>query len=326
MILSFASPFLKSLLDTPSTFTPVIVLPDVSAEAMSLLINIIYTGECQVPNKYLRQELFELCSMLQLKGVDGFIEDLAVSAALDDDDDAMDDYGIEPGEVDEHATEELHTFDEGDNAETHEEETETEQCDTEMIFVNEVDEEDDDLPQRVGSTMSFTMGTINRTPTTPTKTSPAMRNLFQPTRSARIRLVKTEAGLDIESMTQSPKPKLELDPDQIDSLKERLTQVIKKTYQHLGTRGHEKLMAMDHKERLVLRGNVLLKGNFNCVLCEKDIAVVYTTDKTGTKFKQWINSNMKRHMRRIHKDLHPSDTPEIKVITQLGMNGLETIQ
>lgn len=280
---------------------------------MNLAINMIYTGECSV-HRNMRHELIELCTLLQLKGVEGLVEEVTIPRIIQttgiDEEDI--DFDIGPDEAENSEQQEV----EMDDLETYEEDDDmekTEELDShhgdQMVFINEKGEvfnaADQDSP-----TITFSFDPTNQTnqsfsvPSKKLKQPETERNLFEAKRPGLPRVIKTEAGFEIEcTPAPTPKPKIELDFGQKEILQKRLVHLIQKTYTNLGTRGHETLAQLDHRARLVFKDNLLLKGNFNCVLCDKDIAVVYTTDKKG-KFKQWINSNMKRHMKRIHKDLH----------------------
>lgn len=310
IILSFASSFLKQILEEPYESCSAIILPDFSADVVKLVIGLMYTGECYVLRQQ-RQEFIQLCTLLQLKGIQDFADDAVELQTLVDAEGMVDEEGIdfiehEQDDTNQHeATIEQTTFEHFEEVDDGQETDVQHANDPSMIF---------ETPQfgvsSVGTPVTFTYGEVKRPAAVlgrpRLKLEPPekkQRNLFESSRPGRPRVVRTQAGLEIEYSPNAPKPKVAIDAEQEEILRERLHQLIIKTYQHLGTHGQQALVVKDHKTRLVVRENLLMKGNFNCVLCEKEIAVVYTTDKKG-KFKQWINSNMKRHMLRIHKDLH----------------------
>lgn len=105
--------------------------------------------------------------------------------------------------------------------------------------------------------------------------------------------------MNIVVSVKEPTLKIEITDDQREQLIQRLESLIRKSYAAWDSVQGPKLAYKDHKIRLVTEGKTLFKGFYVCTLCKKDISVVYTTDRRG-KFKQWVNSNMKRHLLRIH--------------------------
>lgn len=108
---------------------------------------------------------------------------------------------------------------------------------------------------------------------------------------------KTEQNLLVA--LKEPAVKIEVTENMKEQLVKRLETLIQKSYTAWDSVQGPQVAEKDHKIRLVTQGKTLLKGFYVCVLCNKEISVVYTTGQQG-KFKQWVNSNMKRHLLRIH--------------------------
>lgn len=104
-----------------------------------------------------------------------------------------------------------------------------------------------------------------------------------------------------KSMAREPCVKVTIDAKHKEVLTHRLESLIKTSYATLNQNIGEEIARENHKARLIMDKNRLMKGLYDCILCGKEISVVYTTDKQG-RFKQWVNSNMRRHLARKHKD------------------------
>lgn len=131
-----------------------------------------------------------------------------------------------------------------------------------------------------------------------------------------IEFVAEELEIAGESSREIPKSKslkqrVIVDDSMKVSLTDKLDSLIRKSYGVWTKDKNMDLVDKDHKIRIVVVGDKLIKGLFDCCICGTEISVVYTTDKKG-RFKQWVNSNMRRHLFRIHKFFRDNVTVEIQ--------------
>lgn len=270
IVLALSSNFLASVLNNANSgYIPVILLPDIKTDLINYILLYIYTGEVKVPNE-LYMDFIEACKFLELKGI---VENI--------------DQGFNQSQVD------LLTVED----ETNEIESEYEEVDDETCDFIEMEEENVTLIEDSNEEKSFAKVRLK---------SEYLKNDFIPTSTFRIRdfgpktLHQTEINKHrIPASLREPQTKIILNENNTRTLKEKLISSIEGAFKELEIKNKLNITGGVHKVRLVVKDSKLLKGEYTCILCNKTMSVVYSVDKSG-KFRQWINSNLRRHIARIH--------------------------
>lgn len=288
MVLAFSSDFLRQVLSTitPGT-TPVLLLPDIGTDIIDYIMVFMYSGQVKIPSeKY--TDFVDACKVLQLKGMSWNEEEQEI----------FEDHVEESVEVE---------FD--NNMESEENpahfidnslEVDSEYSGNEIIDANEdmapdyIEEESEnvnvfDLSESIEGNHSK-VRLKSEYIKSPFDTSKIFR-LPKSTKEHQMIQFTPPINLRKEPHLRDPQQKISMNDNNITTIREKLITAILNVYKDLD---------MKLKDvQLVVKDNKLQKGVYQCSLCEKMISVVYTVDKKG-KFRQWVNSNLKRHIVRTH--------------------------
>lgn len=295
IVLAFSSDFLQQVLSTVSPGTsPVLLLPDIRTDIVDYLMVFMYSGQVRIPSeKY--SDFVDACRVLQLKGMSWNEEEQEIMEDPEELEQEVHSQGNleeETGMTMSMETNEktLHFID--DPAELDSENSVSEVIEHEMI-PDYIEEESDtdvfELHQPLESNHSKVR-----------LKSDYLKNPFNATKVFRLpnssNQLKVCAPPIIKHQKfhvtgREPQQKITLNDSIITSIREKLIAAILGVYKDLDL----KLMDV----QLVVKDNKLQKGVYQCSLCDKMISVVYTVDKKG-KFRQWVNSNLKRHVIRAH--------------------------
>lgn len=275
IVLALSSNFLASILNNVnSVHMPVILLPDIKTDLIHYILLYMYTGEVKVPNE-LYMDFIEACKLLELKGI---VENI---------DQGYDQYDQSQADL-------VMVEEDTNEIESEYEEVDDETCD---LIEMEEDEHASFVEDSTEEKTSFAKVRLK---------SEYLKNDFIPTSTFRIRdfgpktLYSTEINKrKLPPSLREPQMKISLNDTNTSTLKEKLISSIEGAFKELEIRNELNITGGVHKVRLVVKDSKLLKGEYTCILCNKTMSVVYSVDKSG-KFRQWINSNLRRHIARVH--------------------------
>lgn len=294
MVLAFSSDFLRQVLSTitPGT-TPVLLLPDISTDIIDYMMVFMYSGQVKIPSeKY--TDFVDACKVLQLKGMSWNEEEQEI----------LEDHVEESVEVD---------FD--NNMELEEKpahfmdnslEIDSEYSGNEVIDASE-DMVPDYIEEESENANIFEISEhIEGNHSKVRLKSEYIKSPFDTSKIFSLTKVTKEhqmiqftppsenhhrITIRKEHHLRDPQQKISLNEENTTTIREKLIAAILNVYKDLD---------MKLKDvQLIVKDNKLQKGVYQCSLCQKMISVVYTVDKKG-KFRQWVNSNLKRHIVRTH--------------------------
>lgn len=316
-ILSFSSEFLNKLLTTVTNKDPVLILPEFDANIIECVLLYIYTGE--VNNIENINGFLEVCTLLEIKGIIDqqyklldLIEASNVDPTVEYEKEAterevIDEYTIVPTSSDQSSAEE--GYDENDMMEVEyvdmeEDPTETGNHSTEVSVVSPPQPE---TPKPIIISKATTEAKPSEKGPPPKKVR--LKNEALPKHILRLEKLNF-AFNEIEGSVGSWKHArlltdgtANINAANAQYFKERLEVCTAKLYENVPP---DEPNMEKYKVRMFFCSDpVRLKALVECLICEKSIQVSYK-HKNG-KFKQWINSNVLRHVETFHKSQKGGD-------------------
>lgn len=316
-ILSFSSEFLNKLLTTVTNKDPVLILPEFDANIIECVLSYIYTGE--VNNIENINGFLEVCTLLEIKGIIDqqyklldLIEASNVDPTVEYEKEAterevIDEYTIVPTSSDQSSAEE--EYDENDMMEVEyvdmeEDPTDTGNHSTEDSVVSPPQPE---TPKPIIISKATTEAKPSEKGPPPKKVR--LKNEALPKHILRLEKLNF-AFNEIEGSVGSWKHArlltdgtANINAANAQYFKERLEVCTAKLYENVPP---DEPNMEKYKVRMFFCSDpVRLKALVECLICEKSIQVSYK-HKNG-KFKQWINSNVLRHVETFHKSQKGGD-------------------
>lgn len=266
MILTFASEFLaEALKSCAAGKIPVLILPDIEPEIMEYVLQYVYCGELRIPSeKFL--EFVDACNVLQLKG--------------------MMNYSVEQQEE---------TL-EKEGKEIEIEVTEEEMYEEENYVEEEEEEEEEGGVTEIDMNQSV-VEIVEPEPEIKLKTIPSTRENY---RILKVPKVDPAIIKNLKIAKLQTDGTAMINEANVPYLRERLEACIAKIFENVEP-GFEAKGNLYSVKMYYCANPPKLKGIFECLMCgDKTINVCYK-HKDG-KFKQWINSNILRHVELSHKE------------------------
>lgn len=336
-ILSFSSDFLnKLLLQTSGTGKdPVIILPEFDADIMECVLTYIYTGELNISSTVING-FIDVCTLLEIKGIvdqQYKLLDL-IETSNGNDESSQQQHGKEEEENEKEELDEYTIIQKtypDENIEEDEElgdENDVTISDEDSIMEEEyvLEEETSEIvTSRTGLSKEMRLQLISSPKTQVPNSISQVLNKHQknmdktlpPLKKVRLKQVvlpKTKHILRLEKLNFAfneiegsvgswkharllTDGTANINAANAQYFKERLEVCTAKIYENVVL---DDVFTEKYKVRMYFCADpVRLKALVECLICQKSIQVSYK-HKNG-KFKQWINSNVLRHVETLHK-------------------------
>lgn len=295
IVLAFSSDFLRQLLSsiTPG-MAPVLLLPDIDSEIIDYLMVFMYLGQVRIPTEQYA-DFIDACKVLQLKGMSWDDEDQElIEDHVEESSEVLQTHETLVEEVPDKNTEtkRKRTFLVDERLEEDSDLSGTEDIELDEMVTDYIEDDSDATIFEVNQPTEASHSKVRlksgylQDPFDATKVFPL------PKASKRKFLPDTPVlTLKRAQHIRDPQQKIALNESNMTIIRQKLITAIMNVYKDLDFKLKD--------VQLVVKENRLQKGIYHCSLCDKMISVVYTVDKKG-KFRQWVNSNLKRHIIRAH--------------------------